>query len=489
MNDNASPTNDQGATGLKKNALGLVGATIIGVVIMSPSMAIIANVGPIAAQLTGGATSLVFLVALLIILPTAYSYAHLSNRIPTAGSAYKWASQLISPKIGIAIGFCCALYYALIFATLPPLIGQVGLDLFSTTSPLVFALVLFGSIVVVAPLIFRGVSVSLEAAVVLVVIEVTIMMVASVAGLISSPEGHLSLAPLDPSGIGSLSIMASVLILAVLAFTGFDAVSTVAEETRMPKSVVPKGTLFSALAVGLLWVLTSFLISNSFSPDTLGRVVENGGVPLSHSAQTAFGSAGRIVIDLMALEAGLGVLIGSAIGASRLLYSMSRDGILPQRLGWLHPRFEVPWVSLATVLGLAVFLNVAVALYVGLSLNIFIWLANVTVLFLLITFISVNASNIAIGIRENEHGFHWLRNGVVPVFGIIVLGYFLYRAFFKSLWGLGFEMGRSCVIVGLLAFAVALIAGYVLARTRGDLAGDNAVGVTEVDSREEVAAP
>src|SRR5690606_27222551 len=156
----------------------------------------------------------------------------------------------------------------------PALIGQAVTDLFSTTSGVVFSIALFGAIALVAPLILRGIVISLEAAVVLVAIEVAILSVIGIVALVTSPEGSLTLEPLNPSGIGGISILASALILAVLSFTGFDAVSTVAEETKTPRSIIPKATILSAIVVGLFWVTMAFIFSNAFSKETYIGVLD-----------------------------------------------------------------------------------------------------------------------------------------------------------------------------------------------------------------------
>lgn len=472
---------------LKRNALGLVGATILGVVIMSPSLVIFANWGPIIPQISGTATALVFVIALIIVLPTAYSFAYLSHRMPTAGSAYKWASRLIEPRVGIAVGMCQAFYYTLIFAFIPALIGQAVTDLFSTTSGVVFSIALFGAIALVAPLILRGIVISLEAAVVLVAIEVAILSVIGIVALVTSPEGSLTLEPLNPSGIGGISILASALILAVLSFTGFDAVSTVAEETKTPRSIIPKATILSAIVVGLFWVTMAFIFSNAFSKETYIGVLDSGGVPLSFAADEAFGAAGKTLIDIMAIEAAFGVLIGSAIGATRLLYAMGRDGIIPRRFGTLNEQYQVPWFSTGVVFAFAVVVNIVLSIWLGPNLDIYLWLANLVVFFCLLTFIATNFSNLSFGLRRNGHDFHWFKNGVTPIAGILVSSYFLYRAFFDSLWDAGFKMGRSAVIVGLLGLALALLYGFTSSRSRREAAQSRVGDLTDPAEVYEVA--
>lgn len=119
---------------LRRNALGLFGAMILGVVIMAPSLAIYTNWGFMIPHV-GRATSIVFVISLVMAIPTAYSYAVLSGRMPSSGSAYKWTAHLISPRLGIFIGLCASLYYASIIPYDMPAIALLGSDLVRSTSP------------------------------------------------------------------------------------------------------------------------------------------------------------------------------------------------------------------------------------------------------------------------------------------------------------------------------------------------------------------
>src|SRR5215213_9721524 len=108
---------------LKQGAIGLLGATMLGVIIMGPALAVLFAWG-FTVPSVGTATAILFIIALALTLPTAYSYALINRRMPSAGATYKWASRLISPTAGIATGLCTTLFYAFIVAFTFPLQAQ-----------------------------------------------------------------------------------------------------------------------------------------------------------------------------------------------------------------------------------------------------------------------------------------------------------------------------------------------------------------------------
>jgi amino acid transporter len=98
---------------LPPNALGLVGAAAFGAVMLSPALGIYGNFAAIEGT-TGVVTSFVFLVALVISLPTAVSYAVVARELPAAGSAYTWLWRVTRPRLGSWVGWLMTSYYVVV---------------------------------------------------------------------------------------------------------------------------------------------------------------------------------------------------------------------------------------------------------------------------------------------------------------------------------------------------------------------------------------
>jgi putrescine importer len=451
---------------LRHNALGLFGAMILGVVIMAPSLAIYTNWGFMIPHV-GRATSIVFVISLVMALPTAYSYAVLSRKMPSSGSAYKWTAHLISPRLGIFIGLCASLYYAAIIPYDMPAIALLGSDLVRSTSPWVFGIFLFGSLLLALPIVFRGITVSIETSYILVGLEILILTVIAVAAWVSATHPQATLAPFDASRIPSVSALVPALVLGVLSFTGFDAISTVSEETRTPRRLIPRATILATVLVGIFWIVMSFILSNALPPAVYDKVIAEGGFPLAAAASAAFGTAGRDIIDIMGLEASFGLLIAAVVGSTRVMFAMGRDHVLDRRLGTVHPRFRVPWYAISVVITFAVTVDIAVSLFQGMNYNTALWISNMIVFFALVTYLAINVCNPVYFRRYARDEFNWLRNAVIPAFGFLITAYFFYKGFFQGLWDVPeFKNGRLVVLVAVIVLAICAVAGVLLGRRR-----------------------
>jgi putrescine importer len=459
--DGARTTDQNGREGLRKDAIGLKGAMMLGVVIMAPSLAILLNWGFMVPSV-GSATAVVFAIALVMSLPTAYSYALINSRMPSAGATYKWASRLIGPRVGIAMGLCTTLFYALFIPAMYPFIALQISDLTGSTSTVLFALAMVGAFLLTIPFVYRGVTFTLDAAIILVTIEVIILVVVAVGAFIASGDSKASLAPLNPSDLPSLSLLIPALVLGLGAFTGYDAISTVAEETKTARRLIPKATILAVIAVGVFWVIISTILSDAIPPAVYNKAIEAGGLPLGAAANVAFGSAGRIVIDIMSLEACFGLLLAVVIGSTRLLYAMGRDGVISPRFGTLHPKFQVPWFSVSLALAFAVVVGVLLAIYVGVSFDITLWLVNAIIFFALITYLVINICNPLLFIRHFRSEFHWFSNGVVPAAGILVAGWLMYEGYFKVLWNADFKLGKSVVVASVILLAATGVIAWAI---------------------------
>src|SRR5262249_50299685 len=193
-----------------------------------------------------------------------------------------------------------------------------------------------------------------------------------------------------------------------------------------------------------------------------------GARPAAQSAGR-FGGGGRIFDGEAAMTAATAVYIATVVGASRALYAQGRSGTMPSWVGRLNKKSQVPWnamhiVYVVTLVGLF-FVN----LWLRNANSTFVWWAGSVVFFALITYIFVNLSNFLYFWRFAKNKFNWFLNGVVPAVGIGLDGYLIYKSFFNSLWGAGFDMGRSIIYFGLAVGALsAAWAYYARRRAEGE---------------------
>lgn len=457
---------------LKRGVVGLVGAATLGAIMMSPALGLYGNWGPLALDV-GAIGPLIFALGLLIALPTAISYAVIARVMPSSGSAYTWLWRSLTPSAGIFIGWIMAAYYivavilqpylfGLYFTELLKYIGITGMDQYVSGAIGVLILTAIG-----AYFVYGGIQLSIKGTVALIAIESVVAGgLALTIIFVKASQGSLSFAPFDPGQMGGSKDIGLALIIMVLSYTGFDVISTVAEETHSPRTLIPRATIIALLGVAAFWIVGTWGLSIAVPMSQVGDLVSSGMTPVTPIAKQYWG-AGEILVIITALTAATGVFIACAVGASRVIFAMGREGSLPSVLGKINPRFQTPWNATHVVFGISLFATLVWPFWLDANfLASFVWWAGAITFFALVTYLFVNLANILYFVRIKPTQRNILTNIVAPVIGIVVDGLVLYQAFFVSLWNVpDWRTGQAIIEFCLLA-AVAGIVYVVVIRAR-----------------------
>lgn len=436
--------------GLKAGAIGTVGAACLGVVMMAPALGIYANLGLMGAG-AGQATPAAFLMALLLTLPTAVSYALVAREIPSAGSAYAWLSEAINPLVGSWVGFLLVCTYFIAVVLQPILFGLFFNDLVAALFPIQpgygtwMAGVLLSTLLV-ALLAYPGIELSAKSSMALTVLEVIV--VAALAGTIlaiSFHAGELRFSPFNPANsLNGIRGFSKGLVFALLSFVGFGVITTAAEETHSPRSIIPRVMVASCVLLGLFWALSAWGFSLALPAEAWGQQVATGINPVATVAR-AYWHGGFIIVVLTALVAVLGVYLSALVGYARVAYAMGRDGTLPAFLGQLHPKCRVPWNAQHVVLVVTVIVAAVWGRWIGLYLS-YDWWGTTLVFFAMVSNILANIGCSTFFWRFRRQEFNAVWHGVIPLVGVVASSLPLYYCFGSDLWHAGWKSGQSIIV-------------------------------------------
>lgn len=316
-----------------------------------------------AGNLTGPAISISFVIAAITCGLAAICYAEFASTVPVAGSAYTFSYATFGEFVAWIIGWDLILEFAVAAAVVAKgwssYLGQV-LDLFgvpiSGTTDLGLVKLDWGALLIIGTLcllLALGTKLSSYVSAVITVIKVTVVLLVVIvgAGYIKAANYSPFIPPAetgDSAGGGVDQSLFSLLTgsegstygwygllagasIVFFAFIGFDIVATTAEETKNPQRDVPRGILFSLLIVTVLYVAVSVVLSGMVSYTEL-RTGPDGQANLA----TAFAANG---VDWAAWAISIGALAGLTtvvmvllLGQIRVLFAMSRDGLLPRQL-------------------------------------------------------------------------------------------------------------------------------------------------------------
>jgi amino acid transporter len=462
------------AQGLRRGSLNLPRLAFIGLAYFSLAPAIYLNMGFMETDANGPVMPLLFIVITIAILPTAISFAIMNGRRPSAGSGSTWLWESVSPSVGLWLGWVMITAYLVVCSIYPPGFGLFFNSLLSVfgVSTNVWTGVLGGivSVLITGFIAYRNIRLGAAVIGVLMVFEAGFVLLLSLFIVIKGGTlGHLTATPFDPSaakaGVNGLALAA---IFAFLSIAGVDSIAPVAEESNTPKRLVPLATILITLVAGLYWTVTSYGFAISIPVSKVADYVNAGQLtPVLPIAQQYIGGL-DILVPITGFTATLASFGASVYAASRLMYAVSREGFLPSFFSRLHKEHNTPWNAEATALVVALVLFLLGTWWQGSVAGSFGYLAVIFVFFILVAYIAVNLANLIYHLRFKRTEFSWLLHGAIPVAGVVIDAYILYRAFFQSELGLPFQTGSSIVWFSL-AWAVLGVLWVIWWRSRRDL--------------------
>ena len=266
---------------LNRNALGLSGLVIMGIAYMGLALTAYFNFG-IMEGITGPIVPLAFAAVTVAMLPTAMSYAIMNARRPSTGGTLTWLWEATTPPLGVWLGWVLVIAYIDGCILQPVMFGLFFnslLDYFGiSTSYWTATATGLISIVVVGVMTKKDIRVSAKVTAIFIAIEAGfVALLATYIIIKQAIDGNLSAQPLNPSAAtNGWTGFQNALLFAVLAIAAFDIVAPMAEETKTPRKLVPKATIYVTIGAGLYWVITSFGLINAVPASTMAAYVNSG---------------------------------------------------------------------------------------------------------------------------------------------------------------------------------------------------------------------
>ncbi|HMD46306.1 MAG TPA: APC family permease [Acidimicrobiales bacterium] len=404
------------------------------------------------------ATGPAIVISMLAMLSIAYSYQRLNLWQQNCGGPYVWAGRAISPYLGYMIGWSMLVGFLLgsvsdILPLGPSLLSLVGLDVSGVAGNVLTATV-FGA--VMTALAALGLRLTARFQVTIAAVEYLILAVLSGVAFWAVFIGHWpgtvhpTVAWLSPRGVGGKGSLAASLLIGVFLFTGWDAAAYINEETTQKRTNPGRAVMIAVALLGpiYVWLFVSFqgVVSGP-------RLAAHQADALPYLAGVLLGGVGTKLMVLAIILSVIGTTQATLVAASRVSYSMGTDGLLPRRVGRVHPRLGTP--AFAAVCWGVVMIAVADLYVVSTSLaNVFNDVVNSLGVAVSIFYIGAAVSMVAYYRRlVLTSARHVLTIGVVPLAGAGVLAWVLAKDI-PTFTATARIYLAGVVLVGLVAMAV-----------------------------------
>ncbi|MGD9526370.1 APC family permease [Pseudonocardia sp.] len=372
---------------------------------------IYALTGSVAAEI-GGALWLPFLLAFLVAFLTAFSYLELVGKYPRAAGAALYTHKAFGINfLTFMVTFTVMASGVTSAATAAKAFGDtylrefVELPTWGVATAFILGLALIN---------FRGVGESVKANVGLTLVELSGLLLIIGAGIyavVGRGEGDAArLTQIDTGDSTAFLAITAATSLAFFAMVGFEDSVNMAEECRDPVRIFPRAMLLGMGIAAAIYVAVAVLSSMLVPAEVLGEAKSGALFRVLEAGAPGFPLAVFAAIGLLAV---INSALINMLMASRLLYGMANERILPRVLGTVHPARRTPWVSIA-------FTSVIAIILVG-TADISL-LGGTTALLLLAVFTIVNIAVLVLRRDPVDHQ-HFRAPKWTPWVGIVTCGF------------------------------------------------------------------
>ncbi len=362
----------------------------------------------------GGAAWLSFGLAFIVALFTATAYLELVGKYPKAAGAALYTHKafgihLLTFMVAFTVmssGLTSAAAASRAFGGtyLQQLVGK-----FSEGTTILVAIAF---LLVLAAINFRGVAESVYLNVILTCVELSGLLIIIVFGFIAFAEGVADASKAFEFNEGNtFNIVIGGAALAFFAMVGFEDSVNMAEETNDPPRTFPRALFVGILITGVIYMLVAFFATAIVPLDVLG---ESTG-PLLEIVKIAAAGFPLWLFALIALFAVTNSALINLMMASRLIYGMANQQVIPRWLGSVHPFRRTPWVAIIFTTVLAMGLTTTSQIAV---------LGGTTSLLLLAVFALVNTAVLILR-RDTVSHYHFKAPTIFPILGIICCVYLI----------------------------------------------------------------
>ena len=411
---------------LKRDVLSLSRLSIQGLAVIGPSITVAILITGIAGVALS-ATPLVFIIATLAVLINANTAIQFSKHISSAGGYFSYVSQGLGPKAGIMAGLYQLFYQVPNVAFLSLWNGfYIGTiySFFTGMSVSVYAMlgIAFLTIIFYFAVQYIGIRTAVNFNYVTGLIEAAFLLIISfVIIALSGSHNTASVFLPGPAGLHGVGLG---MIFALLSYGGYTTIVSLGEEAKQPKKTISRAIIFTVVLAGIIFVITSYALTVGWGVNNMSAFAALP-LPGFTVVDSKVGILAAGILAFIVLSSNLNAVNGQMVNISRLVYRMSRDGVLPSWLSRVHVRYRSPYTSL-------IFLTMVST--VVMLIAFFLVTPLETAVFLLATFATVGTimvhtvANAAVINYYRKRKFSILFHGILPVLGAVLVLYALYAS-------------------------------------------------------------
>lgn len=451
------------STALARDRLG-VAAVVFFVMSAAAPLTVVAGVVPTGLAVTGlTAISIAFLAMALVLAVFSVGYVAMARHIANAGAFYAYVARGIGRPFGVGASWVALAAYNSFQLASYGGFGAIAAPLFADWFgvELEWWIIALMAWALVAVLGVRDVAVNGKVLATLLVAEIVLVVIFSVADLFA-PTFAASSAPLNPGSLVGTGAGA-LLVMAVTGFVGFEQSVVFSEESRDPRRTVPRATYIAIALIAVLYAFSAWAMISATGGQAVDRAGAEGPELFFNLASHRLGSTALHLGHALFLTSLIAAMISFHNIIARYTFSLGREGVLPRAFGRTVPGTGAPKNGslLQSAVGLIAIVVYAIAGWDPL-VQLFFWGGTTGGIGVLLLITVTSIAVIGYFIRNPEGEDIWHRLGA-PILGTLALLVTTYLALTNIAVLFGVEPGSTPTWVVPLAYAVLTVAGVIWA--------------------------
>ncbi|MBS4219299.1 amino acid permease [Bacillus sp. FJAT-49711] len=386
-----------------------------------------------------GMVALAYVIGMIGMIFTALSYARMSEAIPYSGSVYAYAQHGINDTAGFFGGWLILLDYIFVPALLYLVSAAALADIVPQVPIIIWLLIFIGINTLINVL---GIEFTAKTNKYILIAELIVLVIFVVAGIIAVAQhvngAEFTFKPLYDKEHFSMATVMGAVSIAVLSFLGFDAVSTLAEESKGGRKAIGNAIIGALLLVGVMFIIQTWVAALIWPDFTTFENVDTAFYQIAEIAGGTWLKWTTIIATVIAWGIADALVAQAAI--SRILFSMARDRKLPHALSKVHPKFKTPFVATIVVAVISFIVTMFFSAQIG-------QLASVINFGALTAFLLLHISVINFYIRKKKSK-NYFSHLVLPAIGFLIIAYV-----WINLDILAKKLGFTWLGIGVIYFA------------------------------------
>lgn len=416
--------NDQG---LRGGALSTGEAMIVSMGFMAPSVAMFFNT-PFIAGFAGGAMPLAMLFSFAAVFLVALGLAQLARRTASAGSVYSIISNAINPKTGFMGMWFFIIGYGIFEAATYSIFGSFASEemerIFGISVPWIVPFLFIAALVY--GLSVLGITQSVRGGLIFLAYEIIIVTIMLLAVIFQGGADGNTLAVFSPTAGSGLGGVFLGMIFGIMSFVGWKAAASLGEETRDPRTSIPRALLGAVAVIGTYYVFVTYAATIGFGLDNMDKFAGDTAW-FDTLTRQYLGAGWAPFVGVAALTGAIASAIGIHNSTVRLLYALGRDGVLPRSLTKVHPTRRSPYVAASAQAGFSVVLGLVFGYFVfGDPATTYGYFGGLGTLAVLFVYIFINVSVFLYFRNKERESFSVVKHAIIPLVATAAVGLPIY---------------------------------------------------------------